>query len=205
VTAVPLDVRTIRGVELVRTGTWQISTGEWTVTAADLAAAVAAHKAGVLRKPVIKLGHVGALGDTSPALGYVDGLRLTDDGRCLVGDLVNVPRAVAALLPHAYPSRSVEALLDYEAPDGKVWPLVVTGLALLGAAAPGVDNLASLADVADLYGLDLAAGSARRVVTVAASAFHPDPDPADRTRAVAVARARRTRNTRTVSHERTPA
>jgi hypothetical protein len=196
VTAVPLDVRTIRGVELVKIGTWQISTGEWTVSAADLAAAVEAHKAGVLRKPVIKLGH-SAMGDASPALGYVDGLRLTDDGRCLVGDLVNMPAAVAKLLPFSYPDRSVEALLDHVDATGRRWPLVLTGLALLGAVAPGISTLESLQE---MYGI---AASARRVA-LAASAFRAT-DPADRARAVAVARARRTRNTRTVSHERTPA
>ena len=33
-TTVP-EVRTIRNVELVKTGTWSISSGEWTVTADD--------------------------------------------------------------------------------------------------------------------------------------------------------------------------
>ena len=32
------NLRTIRGVELVRVGTWEISTGVWTVTADDLRA-----------------------------------------------------------------------------------------------------------------------------------------------------------------------
>lgn len=190
-----VDVRTIRGVELVRAGTWHISTGEWTVTADHLAAAVAAHHAGVHRRPPLKIGHTDPRFDGGPQLGYVDNLRTTDGGATLVGDLVNVPRAVAALLPHAYPDRSVEAVLDYEAPDGTVWPLVITGLALLGATAPGIDNLTSLADVAALYGVDLAASSARRI-TVAASTFHA-ADPG-RARAVAVARARRARTRRLI-------
>lgn len=108
------DLRTIGGIELVKAGTWQASTGEWTVTAEDLAAAVEAHKVGVLRKPVIKLGHEGPMRDAAPALGYVDNLRLADGGKTLVGDLVNVPAAVAKFLPHAYPDRSVEALRNYE-------------------------------------------------------------------------------------------
>ncbi|BBZ05993.1 hypothetical protein MDOR_01620 [Mycolicibacterium doricum] len=188
----PVDVRTIRGVELVHAGTWQISNGDWTVSADDLAAAVDAHRARVLRKPVVKLGHVGPMGDASPALGYVDNLRIVNGGRTLVGDLVNVPTAVATLLPHAYPDRSVEALTDYEAPDGRVWPLVLTGLALLGASAPGVDTLASLQDVANLYGV-----AAARRVTVAASTFHPAGHAAaERRRAVQVAAARRRRTNR---------
>ena len=89
----PVEVRTIRGVELVRVGTWSISTGEWTVTADDLASAVAAHRAGVLRRPVIKLGHVGPMRDASPALGYVDNLRTADGGTTLVGNLVDVPNS----------------------------------------------------------------------------------------------------------------
>lgn len=190
--AVPVDVRTIRGVELVHAGTWQISSGEWTVTAEDLAAAVDAHRAGVLRKPVVKLGHEGPMGDAAPALGYVDNLRIVNGGKTLVGDLVNVPTAVAKLLPHAYPDRSVEAILDYEAPDGRRWPLVLTGLALLGAEAPGVDSLRSLQDVAALYGV-----AAARRVAIAASTFHPDDKAAARRRAVAVAAARRRRTHRT--------
>lgn len=194
-TAVP-NLRTIRGVELIRAGTWQISTGEWTVTADDLAAAIAAHRAGVLRKPVLKIGHTDPRFDGSPALGRIDNLRLTDGGATLVGDFVDVPAAVASLLPHSYPSRSVEALIDYTAPDGTVWPLVLTAVALLGQTAPGIETLA---DLTDLYGV--AASSARRVV-VAATPAHPDHR---RARAVAVARARRTRAQRLTSIAGTPA
>lgn len=181
------NVRTIRNVELIRAGTWQISTGEWTVTPADLTAAVAAHNAGVLRKPVLKIGHTDPRFDGGPALGRIDNLRVTDGGHALVGDFVDVPAAIASLLPHSYPSRSVEALIDYTAPDGRVWPLVLTAVALLGEVAPGISNLA---DVADLYGV--AASSARRIVV----AMTPPPDPQARARAVAVARARRNRTHR---------
>lgn len=194
------NFRTIRGVELIRVGTWEISTGDWTVTADDLRAAVAAHHAKVLPLPVLKIGHNSAIvGDGGPALGRVDNLRLADGGNTLVGDFVDVPAAIASLLPHSYPSRSVEALVDYTAADGTMWPLVLRAVALLGSTAPGIETLA---DITDLYGV--AASSARRVITVAASTFR-GTDPADRARAIAVARARRTRSTRTVSHERTPA
>jgi hypothetical protein len=184
------DVRTIRGIELVKTGVWQIASGEWRVTPADLQSAVAAHKAGILRKPALKLGHTAMT--EAPALGYVDNLRLADGGKTLVGDFVNVPAPVAKLLPFGYPDRSVEALTGYEAPDGTVWPLVLTACALLGATAPGVDTLRSLQDVAQLYGV-----AAARRVTIAASAFHPDQSAA-RHRSVAVAAARRTRTNRTI-------
>lgn len=180
-------LRTIPSVELVKCGRWQASTGEFAPTPADLAAAVAAHRAGVLRKPVIHLGHDRALGDAAPALGYVDNLRLADGGQTIVGDLVNVPAAVAALIPRAYPDRSIEALLDYTAADGTAYSMVLTGLALLGAAAPAVETLRSLQDVGELYGIPIAA-SARRV---ALSITAPDPRP-DLAVAVAAARRRRT-------------
>ncbi|WP_194786667.1 hypothetical protein [Mycobacteroides abscessus] len=190
------DLRTVRGVELVKVGSWEISTGTWTVTAADLKAAVAAHAAGVLRKPVIKLGHQGPMRDAAPALGHVDGLRLTDDGQTLVGDLINVPARLAAVLASAYPDRSVEALIDYQDTDGTVWPLVLSALSLLGATAPGIDTLRSLQDVTDLYGV-----AASRRITLASSLFtdgsKKGPDAAGRARAVAVAAARRRRNHRT--------
>ena len=180
-------LRTIPAVELVRVGRWEASTGEFAPTAADLAAAVEAHRAGVLRKPVIHLGHDGPMGDAAPALGYVDRLRLADGGNVLIGDLVNLPASVADLIPHAWPDRSIEALIEYEAPDGTVWPLVLTGLALLGAAAPAVETLRSLQDVGELYGVPIAA-SARRVTLSARPASHA--------RAVAVAAARRRRTHR---------
>ncbi|MES3666088.1 MULTISPECIES: hypothetical protein [Mycobacterium] len=123
--------------------------------------------------------------------------RLTNGGATLVGDFVDVPAAVASLLPHSYPSRSVEALIDYTAPDGTVWPLVLTAVALLGQTAPGIETLA---DLTDLYGV--AASSARRVV-VAATPAHPEH--AMRARAVAVARARRTRAQRLTTIAATPA
>lgn len=175
------DLRSIRGIELVKVGRWQISTGEWTVTAADLVSAVEAHRAGILRKPVVKFGHTG-LGDAAPALGYVDNLRLADGGNTLVGDLTNVPAAVATLLPHAYPDRSVEALRNYTDHTGRTWPLVLDALALLGATAPGVGALKSLQDVGELYGV-----AASRVSI---------PAPANLDRAVRVAAARRARTQR---------
>jgi hypothetical protein len=185
-----VNVRTIRGVELVRCGTWETASHPdgWTVTADDLRSAVAAHAAGVLPRPRLKIGHQDPRFDGGPALGRIDNLRTTNNGTTLVGDFVGVPAAIASLLPHSYPSRSVEAFLDYTAPDGAVWPLVLTGVALLGSTAPGIETLA---DITDLYGV--AASSARRVVF--AGAFHPDhaAAPRNRTMAVTVAAARRRR------------
>lgn len=190
------DVRTVRNVELLKVGTWECSTGTFTMTAEDLAAAVEAHEAGVLRKPPLKVGHADPRFDGGPALGYVDNLRLTDGGTTLVGDLVNVPGPVAKLLPYAYADRSIEAIYDYRDGDGRVWPFVLTALALLGASAPAVRNLKSLQDVAELY--DVAAAHRGRPVTIAAAAFHPDDSAAQRRRAVQVAAARRRRTNQTI-------
>ncbi|WP_422748006.1 hypothetical protein ACN27E_07885 [Mycobacterium sp. WMMD1722] len=183
------DLHTIRGIELVKVGHWDphVCPGDdgWTVTEADLVAAIEAHRAGVTRKPVVKIGHEDPRFDGGPALGYVDNLRLSDGGRTLVGDLVNVPGPVAKLLPHAYPDRSIEAYVGFTDQSGTVWPLVLTGLALLGGQAPGIETLQSLQDVGALYGVDVAA---KRVVLAANlhGAHH-------RARAVAVAAARRRR------------
>ena len=196
VSAVPVDVRRVPNLELLKVGRWDGVGGEFTITTEHLRSAVEAHEAGILREAVVKLGHSG-MGDASPALGYVDALRLTDGGATLVGDLVNVPGAVAKLLGYSYPDRSIEGLLDYEDPaTGRVWPFVLTALALLGASAPAVSTLKSLQDVAELY--DVAAAHRGRPVAIAAAAFHPDDQAAaQRRRAVMVAAARRRRSHRT--------
>ncbi|WP_244268883.1 hypothetical protein [Mycobacterium parascrofulaceum] len=181
---------TIPGVELVRVGVHEISTGTWVVSREDLADAVAASKAGILADPVIKLGHEGPLAGGAPALGRVRNLRLAQSGDLLIGDFVDVPRALAAVMPKAWPQRSVEGLVDFAADDGRTYRFVVTGCALLGAVRPGVDGLADIADVCTLYGV--AAGSGRRVVVACVPPRIGAPDPR-RARAVAVARARRTR------------
>jgi hypothetical protein len=184
----PIATTTVPNVMLVRVGVHDISTGTWTVTRADLADAVAAHRAGVVRDAVVKLGHEQPLGSGAPALGRVRRLRLTDNGDVLVGDLVDVPRAVAAMMPSAWPSRSVEGYSGYEA-GGRSYGFVLTAVALLGAELPGIPDLADIDAVGELYGV--AASHGRRVVIASAA------NPTDRARAVAVARARRARRART--------
>lgn len=121
-----VDLRTIPGVELVKTGTWDISTGQWIVTSELIAAAVAAHNSGALPKPILKLGHVDARFDGEPALGWVDNLRTTDGGNTLVGDFVGCPAWLADIAASAYPNRSVEAVHGLTLPDGTVHPLALT-------------------------------------------------------------------------------
>lgn len=178
------DVRSIPGVELVKVGRWEASTGVFRVTKVDLVSAIDAHRAGVKRKPVIKIGHDDSR-DDAPAMGYVDNLRLSADGNTLLGDFVNVPSRLAELIPFAYPERSIEGFVDYyHQSTGTTWPLVIDAVALLGAVGPGVADLQSM-QAADLYGI--AASH-----SVDALVFLRCPN-TTRDRAVAVAAARRRR------------
>lgn len=149
-----LETRSIEGVELLAVGTWQgggCPDGGCKFTTKDLDNAVAAWEAtsSDLRPPV-KLGHDDnqklLQADGYPAAGWVTNLRRI--GKKLVGDLENVPKRVAELIAAgAYRTRSVELQRDYEV-GGKDWPLVLTGVALLGADLPAVE---SLKDIAKLY------------------------------------------------------
>ncbi len=150
-----VNLVTVPGVELMRVGKWNLSTGEWECTTKEIAAAIDAHDKGLLRKPVIRLGHNDPRFSGDPAVGWLDNLRASEDGQALIGDMVGVPEWLAEILPSAYPSRSIEGLYDYTAPDGSEHEFVLTGLALLGATRPGVESLQSLQDVARLY--DIAA------------------------------------------------
>ncbi len=162
----PADVQlaTVPGVELIRTGKWAISTGDWTVNAADLASAVAALNCPAVRKPRLKLGHVdprfnaagvgGPALDGEPAVGWVDNLRVADNGQTLVGDYRGVPGWLGQVMASAYPDRSVEGFHGYRCQLGHTHPFVLTGVALLGVTPPGVGTLTSLSDVARLYGVD---------------------------------------------------
>lgn len=171
-----VNLVTVPGVELMRTGKWNLSTGEWECTPAEIAAAIDAHAKGILRKPVIRLGHNDPRFSGDPAVGWLDNLRASADGQALIGDMVGVPEWLAEILPSAYPSRSIEGLYDYTAPDGSSHEFVLTGLALLGATRPGVESLQSLQDVARLY--DIAAAGqvgGKAIELIVGEGPHSDP------------------------------
>ncbi|MCW2686147.1 MAG: hypothetical protein JWR37_1037 [Mycobacterium sp.] len=155
------------GVELARVGTYEASTGPLTLTADDLASMVAAYRATVARCPVIKLGHTSEVNDGMPSVGWVQNLQLTDDGNCLVGDLAGVPKWLADAMPTAYPDRSIEAAIDYTDADGRVWAMVLDGVALLGAVAPAMGNLANVRELVtasrSTTASKIAAARARRI------------------------------------------
>lgn len=123
--------------------------GRATVTPEDLAAVVDAYQDGEVDKARVKLGHVSslndqALGDGAPAFGWVSNPRVSDDGKTLLGDLVDVPRRLGEVVGRGYRNVSVELRKNVRTPSGKTHPTVLSGLALLGAAAPAVKGLDDL-------------------------------------------------------------
>ncbi|MHA4852445.1 hypothetical protein L1080_023325 [Rhodococcus sp. MSC1_016] len=191
-----VDLRTIPGVELVKAGTWDASTGKCEITRERLASMKAAHDSGRFHKPPIKLGHLDARFDGEPSLGIVDNLTLTDEGDTLVGDLVGVPAWLAEIAPSAYPNRSIEALFNLKLDDGTTYPGLLTGLALLGVVDPACKTIASLEDVRDLYQVAASAGTPVVIATRTAervSTLHTLP-PRERVK-VRVAAARRRHRT----------
>lgn len=142
------ELVTIKDVPLLRVGTFDASTGEFTADRAMLAAIVRAWESGYTNDPVLKLGHQGhrASDDSGRAYGQVSNLRVADGGDVLLGDYVNVPKVLAEELPSAYPYRSVELALNVTRRDehGEVvetYDAVLTALALLGDTEPAVAGL----------------------------------------------------------------
>ena len=138
-----------RGIALCRAGEWNGLTGKAVVTPEDLQAVVDAYQDREVDRARVKLGHVSslndqALGDGAPAFGWVENPRLSDDGRTLLGDLVDVPRRLGEVVGRAYKNVSVELRKNVRTPSGKTHPTVLSGLALLGAAAPAVKGLDDL-------------------------------------------------------------
>lgn len=167
-TAPPLS--RISNVELMQTGTWPISTGVFDFTTDDLYQAVAALACPAIRRPILKLGHTDPRFDGEPAVGYLDNIAVADNGRTLIGDYAGMPGWLGDVIASAYPDRSIEGQYDFRCQMGHTHPFVLTGVALLGVAAPGIGSLESLQDVAQLYGVEVAA-------SIAKGALVPNPDP----------------------------
>lgn len=143
----------LANVELMHSGTWSASTGVHTFTTDDLAFAVAALDCPSVRRPILKLGHTDPRFDGEPAVGWIDNLTTTGEGRTLQGDYVGMPGWLGPVLASAYPDRSVEGQWDYQCALGHTHPFVLTAVALLGVAEPAIGTLESLQDVAALYGV----------------------------------------------------
>lgn len=156
-----VELATRPDVELIHAGTWPASTGVWTCTTDDLAAAVAALECPAVRKPVLKLGHGDPRFSGEPAVGWVDGMRVAADGMTLLGDFTGMPAWLDEILPSAYPDRSIEGQYGFVCQIGHTHAFVVEAVALLGVAPPAVGTLESLNDVAALYGVDTGVAASR--------------------------------------------
>jgi peptidoglycan hydrolase-like protein with peptidoglycan-binding domain len=161
--AARIEAGELLGIELVRPGTWQLSSGEQAFTA-EMIRDAARHAARPGARPApIKLGHADPrfAGDGEPALGWLGNLRVVDDGDMpvLVGDVTGMPDWLAAAAPTAWPDRSVEGWTDLEV-DGEKYSFVIDGLALLGVTPPGISSIRSLRDLPQALGI---AASARIV------------------------------------------
>lgn len=161
---------TFKDVQLVKAGTWGGMTGRSTITPDDLADAVAAYSDPEIDRGVIKIGHDGDLNMATghPALGWIENLKLSADKSTLIGDLVDVPSKLAAIVPRAFRRRSVEMSLGVTTPSGKKYRAALTGLALLGAKAPAVKGLD---DVLSLYASEGVPGLADDATRDAVIAF----------------------------------
>lgn len=182
------ELRTLRGVELLRTGAWRPSAGPkiWNVARADLESAAAAFHAGVGPVPVAKVGHTAD--DTQPAVGVLANLRLAPAGDVLLADLVGVDADLADQLGVRWPNRSVEAMLDYTDHTGRTWPLVIEAVALLSGSAPAVKGLKALPEPVAAAARRVSLTDTRRPHIIAATARLDT-----RAQAVKVAAARRRR------------
>ncbi|CAN5564703.1 hypothetical protein BH24ACT5_BH24ACT5_15520 [soil metagenome] len=149
--------QTFIGVELVEVGTWDASTGPWSVTTRDLLSMVASQVDPTVPTPRVYFGH--GLDPERTAAGRIVGLRVTPDGLALLGDLVDVDDSVT---PQAWPSRSVEAWTDYTSASGRRWPAVLSGVALLGSSQPAVGSLADLPAARTVAGTRVAASTVMR-------------------------------------------
>lgn len=167
----PGQLVTIPDVELARVGHFALSTGPTTFTNEHLSSMVAASLDPDTWDAPVHVGHDDdreGMGhrDGDPALGWVENLRVVGDR--LRGDLVNVPAALASIIPTAYPQRSVEVAFGLRTPNGRRYPAALIGLALLGRQLPGMPGLGrvdpaqltSLHDVLRLYGVRDSSGLA---------------------------------------------
>ena len=188
------ELVTIPGVELVKVGKWDASTGPFEVDRELLEHLVEAHGAHALRRPVLKLGHVDPRFDGQPAVGYVDNLRV--EGDVLLGDFLSVPKAFADIAATAFPDRSVEIFYEFTDQAGKTWPAVLTAVALLGASAPAVTDLSSWQGIADLYTAATVSGPRVQRISTTATVQVPPRRTTERDRAALIAAARATRRER---------
>lgn len=151
--ATDVQLVTIPNVELVSVGVWNASTGPVEFTPEHLQAAIAALADPAVHAPRLRIGHTpgnippeesaGGFAE-QPAFGRFTNLRLGDNGATIVADAVGVPAWLAAILPAAFPSRSIEAYFDVTTAAGRTHDMVITSVALLGVSMPACETLEDL-------------------------------------------------------------
>ena len=133
----------LKGVEIFRTGRWKgkdFDTGDLDAMVDSFG--IGPDKAGF--RPPVKLGHLNKSGD--PAFGWVGSIRR--EGTRLVADLIDLPKEVFdAIRQRRFDAVSAEIAFDMEV-NGKIIPLVLLGIALLGSQIPAVAGLKPLRDIA---------------------------------------------------------
>jgi len=165
-----LTMKTIPGVELAKTGTWNGSAGTFELTEHDFDEAIAAIENGEVRRPIVKLGHKGGVltSDDAPAIGRLINVRKETDGEgnaTLLADM-QVPSGVYDVLPVAYPSRSIEGFKNFRFdPASPVRSFALTGLALLGDTPPAIQNLNDLSPIFEARGDMVFASNGAEVVS----------------------------------------
>lgn len=142
-----MDTVTLSGVELLRVGRWRAAAGDGNISAEDLDAMVAAAADPEVDAAPVRIGHDDPRFDGQPALGWLTNVRR--EGDRLLADIVGVPQRLAPRFRDAWRRRSIEAVSNLRTPSGRLYRRALTGLALLGIAAPAVKGLA---DVLALYG-----------------------------------------------------
>lgn len=141
---------TVPNVPLCATGIeYPLSSGPATFTTEDLIDAVTCQDDPAVHAPRLKIGHIdprfnGPEFDGTPAYGKFVNLHLSADRQVLVADAVGVPAWLAAVLPIAYPNRSIEGNMGVQTVTGHEWRLVIWRVALLGVVSPGVSVLEDL-------------------------------------------------------------
>lgn len=174
-----MDLVTITGVPILRTGHYDLQSGPVDFSTEHLHAAVAAFEndpavlAPRIRVELEDQGHLddggiaveAAGGSGGPALGWADGLRV--DGNTLYADL-HVPGELADVIEWAYPSRSIEGLFGFTTATGQTHDFVATGLLLLGTSWPGVSTLPDLRELESDFAAEVATANVATYATAAA-------------------------------------
>ena len=133
----------LKGVEIFRTGRWKGK--DFAISDLDKMVdsfGTGPGKAG--SRPPVKLGHLNKSGD--PAFGWVGSIRR--EGSRLIADLIDLPKeAFDAIHDRRFDAVSAEIAFDMEV-NGRIIPVVLLGIALLGSELPAVAGLKPLRDVA---------------------------------------------------------